>query len=267
MYKIFQISQTFSFFTGDNMAQKHRQDAIVRILKKQKFATVKSLISTLNYSSATINRDLNALEKLKIVTRSYGGVELVEKTVPPLPYRYDYMKKEKRHIGREGAKFVENGDTIFISASTTTEYLAPFLAEKKDITVITHDVKLTMMLSEDGVNVICLGGKVLEAPTMLAGTETVENAQKYHADKMFISVGNVSQDGIIGTVEPYYLIYKTMMKNSKEIYFLADRKKISDKISVELCDFSKITAVISDFDFPESTKSKYFDTKFICVKN
>ena len=247
------------------MSQKLRQEEIVRILKKQKFATVKTLVSMINYSSATINRDLNALEKLGVVSRSYGGVEIVEKAIPALPYRYDYMKKEKRHIGREGAKLINNGDTVFIGASTTTEYLAQFLLNKKDITVITHDLKLALNLGEEGIKTICLGGQIIEAPSMLAGTETIENTQKYHADKTFISVGNVSPDGQVGVSECFYLIYKTMIKNSKEVYLLVDRKKINTSITLELCDFSKITGVISDYDFPESTKQKFKNTKFIYV--
>ena len=249
------------------MSQKLRQDAIVKILKKQKFASVKDLVDMINYSSATINRDLNTLEKLGVVSRSYGGVEIIEKRFPTLPYRYEYMKKEKRNIGRESAKLIENGDVIFVSATTTTEYLAPFLIEKKDITVITHDLKLALNLGEEGINVICLGGSIIEAPSMLGGSETVENAQKYHADKTFISVGSITVDGKIGVSESQYLIFKTMLRNSKEVYLMVDRKKISNTINLELCDFSKITGVISDYDFPEETKLKYPNTKFICVKN
>ena len=249
------------------MSQKLRQDAIVKILKKQSYATVKDLVDMINYSSATINRDLNALEKLGVVVRSYGGVELAKKQLPPLPYRYDYMKKEKRHIGREGAKLISNGDVIFIGASTTTEYIAPFLMDKKDITVITHDLKLALLLGEEGINVICLGGKIIEAPSMLAGLETVENSLKYHTDKVFISVGRVSPDGKVNVSEPFYLIYKNMMENTKEIYLMVDNKKISYDIDLELCDFSKITGVISDYDFPLETKQKYPNTKFICAKS
>ncbi len=249
------------------MSQKLRQDEIVRILKKQKFATVKTLVSMINYSSATINRDLNALEKLGVVSRSYGGVEIVEKKFPTLPYRYEYMKKEKRHIAREGAKLIASGETVFISATTTTEYLTQFLLNKKDLTVITHDLKLALDLGEEGLNVICLGGKIIEAPSMLGGSETVENALKYHADKTFLSVGAITEDGKIGVSESQYLIFKTMMRNSKEVYLLVDRKKISSNINIELCDFSKITGVISDYDFPPETKQKYPNTKFICVKN
>lgn len=45
------------------MNAKERQDRILEILEQQGYVTVKHLISTLDYSSATVNRDLNALEK------------------------------------------------------------------------------------------------------------------------------------------------------------------------------------------------------------
>ena len=58
-----------------------------------------------------------------------------------------------------------------------------------------------------------------------------------------------------------------MMNNTKEVYLMVDNKKISTEIDFELCDFSKITGVISDYDFPTQTKLKFPSTKFICVKS
>ena len=58
-----------------------------------------------------------------------------------------------------------------------------------------------------------------------------------------------------------------MIERTKEVYLLVDNKKISNEIDFELCNFSKITGVISDYDFPPQTKLNYPSTKFICVKN
>ena len=38
-------------------------------------------------------------------------------------------------------------------------------------------------------------------------------------------------------------------------------------IKTILCDFSSVSCVISDFEFPEETKQKFKDTEFICIKN
>ena len=62
------------------MSQKIRREQILEILQKRRFVTVRYLVETLDYSSATINRDLNAMEVLHLVKRSYGGVELALNT-------------------------------------------------------------------------------------------------------------------------------------------------------------------------------------------
>ena len=61
------------------MNAKERQAQILEILDQQGFATVKQLVDLLEYSSATVNRDLNALEERHLVLRSYGGVLVTAK--------------------------------------------------------------------------------------------------------------------------------------------------------------------------------------------
>ena len=92
------------------MSQKIRQEQILHILEKRKYVTVRYLCDTLHYSSATINRDLNAMQIVGLVKRSYGGVEFVEKShhLPPLPQRQIYMKKEKRRLARAAAELIED---------------------------------------------------------------------------------------------------------------------------------------------------------------
>ena len=248
------------------MSQKIRQDEILRILQEQEYATVRDLTAILHYSSATINRDLNFLQNLGIVKRNYGGVELVGKQkLPPLPIRIDFMKKEKRHIGRTAAELIEDGDVIFIDGSTTTQYMAPYLVDKKELCVITNNMQLALILGEYKMEVVCLGGHIVERPHMLAGDETVENALRYHADKAFFPTGAFSIDGRIATGAIYHLIHKIMMRNSKKTYFLADRSKVRDSFSQELCDFAALNGVVSDFEFPQETQRKFPNTEFICV--
>ena len=52
------------------MYQNERLESIVKIVKQYGYVTVKHLVSELHYSNATINRDLNILEKQGRVRRS-----------------------------------------------------------------------------------------------------------------------------------------------------------------------------------------------------
>lgn len=248
------------------MYQKERTDAILKLVKENGYVTVKYLTNALHYSNATINRDLNYLERQKTLKRTYGGVEAIEETFSALPFRYHKMKAEKRKIGERAASFVCDGDVIFIDASTTGEYMAEFLAERKDLTVITNNMTLAVRLSEYGISVCCLGGTVVEPPSMLDGSDTVNCAMRHRADKMFFSTSFVTEDGNIGTSDMYYLLHETMAKNSTEIYYLADHEK-TDETSPKLVnrilfDFERVYCVISGHEFKKETQLRFPNTRF-----
>ena len=57
------------------MHSAQRQDLIVNYISLHGATSVQTLVDTLHYSTATINRDLNELQKLGRVRRSYGIVE------------------------------------------------------------------------------------------------------------------------------------------------------------------------------------------------
>ena len=247
------------------MSQKIRHEQILNILEKRGYVTVKYLVNALHYSSATINRDLNEMQILGLVKRSYGGVEARKRgRLPPLSEREFYMKKEKRRIAQEAAKLICNGDTIFLDGSTTVQYLIPFLSDKRDLTVITNNMRLAIELGTLDIDVVCLGGHINERPYVLYSEETIENAMKFQVNKMFFSVDSVTADGYIH--HSHYLLYKVMLKNSDHAYFLTDKTKIVDRLDAKLCDFSVLSGVISDFEFPEETKKAYPNVEFICAQ-
>ena len=117
------------------MRQNARWNEILILLKKYGFITVKYLTETLHYSSATINRDLNALESQGLLKRCYGGAEPTSgvKVGIPLPFRYKKKHAEKLKLGELAASLVNDYDFIFIDGSTTCEHMLKFLAEKKNI--------------------------------------------------------------------------------------------------------------------------------------
>lgn len=246
------------------MYSNERAGRILDILKEYNYVTVKHLISTMNYSVATINRDLNLLEKQGLVKRYYGGVELVNPNYIPMNMRYYKMKHEKHVIAQEAAKHVKNGDRIFIDCATTTYFLSQHIRDRKNLTVITNSVGLVSELSAHRINVICLGGKIAEVPYGLCSAETIRSAASYKVDKMFFSTGAFYKNGTVGT-GLYYDLSKTMMDNSEKIYYLADRGKLERPTSRILCDFSEIDYFFTDYDFDKDIKRRFKNTSFIKV--
>lgn len=247
------------------MTQQERINAIEQILKANGFVTVKYLVDEICYSTATINRDLNTMEKRGIIKRSYGGAELAQPKTIPLYFRYSKMRPTKNLLAKKAAEFVDDGDTIFIDCSTTAQYMGHYLTAKKDLTVITNNIALASYLSECGITAICLGGMIMEPPSMIYSAETVESARRYSADKLFFSPTSITENGKIGASKDdiHILLMKTMMENANETYMLCDHAKITHTCTRYLCDLENVAATITDFSFPPEIKKMYSNTRFI----
>ena len=72
------------------MYQKERLERIMELLEANGYLTVQYLTEQLHYSSATVNRDLQLLEQMHRLRRSYGGVEPVR----PAPVSLSFRSRE-----------------------------------------------------------------------------------------------------------------------------------------------------------------------------
>ncbi len=246
------------------MSEK-RIDTILGIIKEQGYVTVKYLCDELHYSTATINRDLNDLQKKKLITRHYGGAELVKSKGTPLVFRYHKMRPVKRLLAKKASEFVKEGMTIFIDGSTTAQYIGQYIKNVKNLKVITNNLNLISYLSESGVKCICLGGDIIEAPYITGGIDAAFQAKSYHADLAFFSTGGISEDGKI--YDGVYLdLHRAMIDSSEKSIFLIDHKKLDVTGSRILSDLSEIDALVTDLKFSDEVKEKYKDTLFIEIE-
>lgn len=249
------------------MYQKERLRVILSLLEQNGFVTVRFLTEQMHYSTATINRDLNALQNQGLIRRSFGGAELTQEKTVPLQFRYSKMRPAKSRIAKMAATHIHNGDTIFIDCSTTAQYLGKYITDRKNLTVITNNLTLASFLSEYNIASICLGGRIMEPPSMVYSEETVENARKYGADKLFFSACSITPDGRIGRSRPesHYLMIRAMMENADKKYLLLDVDKLVDRADTYLGTLAEVDTVISDFAFPGKTKEIYNRTTFLQV--
>ena len=246
------------------MSYQARRDQIIEILEKQGYVTVKYLTEVLHYSSATVNRDLNALQSQQLITRSHGGVELARSTYVPVFFRAHKMRAEKNRIGKAAAGFVRDGDTIFIDGSTTSQCMEQYLIHRKDLTVVTNNIVLAANLSTNNVRTVCLGGTVVEPPGMLFGPESVKNAARWRVDKMFFSTGAVSSDGQIAS-GVYDLLLKVVAERAGEIFYLVDHQKVDQPFHEVFGSFDDVQYVISNHDFGASVQAAYPNTTLVTV--
>lgn len=249
------------------MYQQERLDKIIEILKSIHYTTVDYLVEQIHYSPASIRRDLALLEKQGLVKRSYGGVEILEENLTPFKFRQHSMKSEKNKIAEAAAELVKNGDTVFLDASTTTQYMGHYLAEKKNICVITNNIMLASYLKEHGIDVYCTGGMLTELPGSLTGVIAANTFSMFRANIMFFSEDGIDNNGLI-TVAPeeHYIYKKAMLDNSDKSVFLCVSNKIGRHSKFIQCTLNEIDYFISNSELDNELMKKYPNTKFIYTK-
>lgn len=243
------------------MLKAQRIDRIFEIIKENKYITVETLVNRLHYSPATIRRDLTHLAKLGLVVKSYGGVSINEQKRPSIIREHENTA-DKIKLCNSAQSLINDGDAVFVDGTTTTFFLHELLSKKKQLTVVTTNLKLAMTLGESDVKCYVTGGKVHDA-NFLEGMHCSDLLKKMRFDVAFFSCGIISPDGEVYIYEGFYNFYDTVMERCKKNVLLCDAHKFSDKMKFIYCDLSKFNAVISNGKFNENIQEKFPNVEFI----
>lgn len=232
------------------MKQSIRKDEILSLLGQYNYLSVEFLSEKLHISQSSIRRDLSILEAQGLVRRSHGGVHSLNEnnTLTPRELRMRENAVQKRIICQMASELIKDGDTIFMDGSTTCLYLVDFLENKKDITVLTNNLKLATMLEHcTNITVYCTGG-LLRLNELVAMGSLAENACRFmHTNIMFFSARAIDENGIITDLnEPEVIVRKTAMENTDKTVFLCDSSKFNKRSTFTLCDLKDVDCVVTD---------------------
>lgn len=241
---------------------KERHDYIVNHVKQYKFVKVNELAIYLEVTPETIRKDLSTLEDNKLLTRVHGGA-----------VKYKYSNKEmalqkrmeinadvKRKIARKAAEFIQSGDTIVIDVGTTTCYIADYLEDITNLTVVTNSLIacefFNRALEECRISgeIIMLGGVSNPEQRALSGAMTVQQISDFTFDKAFISCGSFNESFIYDFDMNESICSKTMMYHSQFNFLITDESKFNKKPLYKISDYHSIQCVITNFDRPNSIK-------------
>ena len=111
------------------MLALERRNLILEKLQEEKRVVVSELSQLYSVSEETIRRDLDKLEKEGLATKSYGGAVINEDVGIDLPFnvRKNQNVQGKQKMAEIAASMVNDGDHIFLDASTTAVFVAKAL--------------------------------------------------------------------------------------------------------------------------------------------
>src|SRR5690348_5030121 len=124
---------------------------IMRELRQAGSVSVEQLCAMLTVSVATVRRDLEELEDKGLLRRTHGGAVTIE----PLfyePFRHassfqeqiEKNAEEKRRIALAAADMVQDGETIALTAGTTTTEVVRSIRNRRGVTVGPSTINVAM---------------------------------------------------------------------------------------------------------------------------
>lgn len=235
---------------GAFMFALERQKRILELLSQEGAVSVSRLSAELGVTEETVRRDLEKLEGQNRLKRTHGGAVPVDENTyeASLEKRKSTNVEAKQKMAKIAAAQVNEGDTIFLDASTTTFFMAKELKGMRNITVITNSLRVVVELEgSEFIKVISVGG-ILSHNQSFVGT-LAENsiADNYVASKVFFSSkGITAESGILESNEQECGIKQKMLKNSRHKYYLCDKSKMGSVGFVKLAPVSDIDCLITD---------------------
>ncbi len=122
---------------------------------------VKDVAQSFNVTEVTVRRDLAFLEESGLLKKTYGGaVPIAPEVETSVRYRQKRRMEAKKIIGELAAKLIKDGDIIYLEAGSTCNEIIPYLADKKNLTIIVNSLYLMRRLGElTSHKVVIVGGQ------------------------------------------------------------------------------------------------------------
>ena len=233
-----------------------REEKIMRLLLQRGSATIEEMLATAETSAPSIRRDLNRLERRGLVRRTHGGATLVEPLLYE-PFRYDTSfqareqraAEEKRRIALAAADLIKENETIGLTAGTTTTQIGRAIRHRTNIKVVTNAINIGMELcNHAGIRTSITGGVLPWAWSFsLTGNAALEFLDDVYMDKVFLSVTGLDGERGATTLETdEALVYRKMLKQSKQVIVVTDSSKFGNVSPAFICPTSEIHAIITN---------------------
>ncbi|WP_027360423.1 DeoR/GlpR family DNA-binding transcription regulator [Desulforegula conservatrix] len=226
-----------------------RQKKILALVQGQGYASIEALSIEFDVTPQTIRRDMKNLCDLDLLKRYHGGAALGS-SVQNLPYtdRQAICSEEKVRIARMLASHIPDNASIFINIGTSTEAVAKELLGHTGLRVITNNLHVAMIMSENtDFEIIITGGILRNRDLGITGEATIDFIRQFRADYAIIGISGIDHDGSLLDFDFHEVrVTKAIMENARKVFMIADHTKFGRSALVKLGEISEITSVFTN---------------------
>ncbi len=232
---------------------RQRQQKIVEHINKVGIASFDDLGKLFDVSPFTIRRDVDYLDKARLVLRIKGGAQKIDSPTnfreAQIVNRLQINPKEKELIAGCALQFIEPGDSIFLDGSTTVGWLARNLAKHDpEITIVTNSVLISLELARaQNIRLIGLGGIFDPETYSFVGFDPDSHADSFHINKGFFScTGFIPEEGTFENAAFNGYTKRFAAQRADSVFLLVDSTKLGKKALNSVLRTNQINTMITE---------------------
>ncbi|MGH3374203.1 MAG: DeoR/GlpR family DNA-binding transcription regulator [Actinoallomurus sp.] len=236
-----------------DIGEHERQQETLRLLDGTGRVSVRELATRFGVSLVTVRKDLEALERRRLLRRLRGGaVGASGADEGAFEMRLRHRSAEKRAIARAAAEIVRDDDAIALDGSTTCYFLAQELRDRRGLVVLTNGLRTAEMLSEAGAIVLLPGGTLRRSSWSLIGDIGDVFAGRGRVARGFFGVRSLSPEaGLLELSVEETAVKRRLVSVSGEVYGLFDSGKVGRFALHTFAEPERITGLITDAGMDE----------------
>ena len=232
------------------MRQEERLSLILEELSARGSVGVAEIAAKLGCSTASVRRDLQMLERQRLLSRTHGGA-IAGSMVYELPLRYrgGRHREEKRRIAEAAAARVdESVVTVGLTGGTTTTEVARRLVDRQGLTVVTNALNIAAELAlRPNLRLMVTGGTARSESYELVGPHAEVVLSAMNLDIAFVGVDGITAGGGLTTyhdIEAH--TNKVLIQRARQVIVVADGSKVGRLAFARICELADIDELITD---------------------
>lgn len=227
-----------------------RQSKLLELVRQRGTASVEDLALALEVTPQTVRRDVSSLSAEGLIARFHGGVSLPSSSIENIEYRQRRALHEeaKRRIARAVAAEVPDHCSLILNIGTTTEAIAQALLGHKGLRVITNNLHVAALLSDNpDCEVIVAGGVVRARDRGIIGEATVDFIAQFRVDIALIGISGIDANGTLRDYDFREVkVARTIIDHAHSVWLAADQSKFGRPAMVEVAHLDRIDALFTD---------------------
>jgi DeoR family galactitol utilization operon repressor len=243
-----------------------RKELILEALAEDSSVSVADLAKRMGVSVVTTRTDLASLEEEGVLVRTHGGA--MPAFHPQILARMRQDKDRKAAIAKSAAEKIQDGETVIISAGTTTALIAKYLLGRRNVHIVTNNtLLLTYARMNPQLRVTLVGGEFRSSEEGIVGPMALQALDTFHVSKAFIGIdgASVKQGFTANSVESADLVRK-MAEQADQVFAISDSSKFGKPGFARILPFNGVDALVTDSELKKEFEDKLTEADVRIVK-